>query len=244
MGIKENHKMDKVTLLKKTPNHVTFPLPYGWKKFGQKRQNSDHWDFYLFSPDNKKFRSQFEVERYLKTNPNVKCDLSVTNCKWPSTLKKPNLDQKKSKSDQPKANLAITKLESNKAITLTKLESSKPKLPLSAANRKTISDSKKCKSDQPNEELQIVFSKVASLKKLENTEVKLPLSAAFRKIHPWDNCPYCGEVFQKVNRKLDLAAGYSKGPNRSLGEHQVWCLKQKRLLKAKEAKQKARKIGG
>ena len=180
--------MDKVKLLRRAPNYVEFTLPHGWKKIGHKRQNSDHWDFYLFSSDNKKFRSYPEVERYLKNNPNEKCDLSVTNTKWPSTLKKTNPDSKKRKSDQSKANLA----------TLTKSE---------------------------------------------NDEVKLPLSAAFRKIHPWQNCAYCDEVFQKADRDLDLAAGYSKGPFRSLSEHQVWCLKQRRLLKAKEAIQKARKKG-
>ena len=81
MGIKKTFEMDKVTLLKRTPNYVEFTLPHGWKKFGRKRQNSDHWDFYLFSSDNKKFRSYPEVERYLENNPNVKCDLSVTNIK-------------------------------------------------------------------------------------------------------------------------------------------------------------------
>ena len=91
MGIEKTYEMDKVTLLKRTHSYVGFKLPYGWKKFGHKRQNSDH----LFSSDNKKFRSYLEVERYLKNNPNIKCDLSVTNTKWPSTLKKPNLDLKK-----------------------------------------------------------------------------------------------------------------------------------------------------
>ena len=184
MEIEKTYEMDKVTLLKRTPNYVEFTLPHGWKKFGHKRQNSDHWDFYLFSSDNKKFRSYPEVERYLKNNPNVKCDLSVTNTKWPSTLKNPNPESKNRKSDkQPKANLV-------------------------------------------------------NLTKLENDEVKLPISAAFRKIHPWQNCAYCGDVFQKADRDLDLAAGYSKGPARSLSEHQVWCLKQRRLLKEKEAIQK------
>jgi hypothetical protein len=185
MGIEKTNDMDKVTLLKRTPNYVEFQLPHGWKKFGHKRQTSDHWDFYLFSSDNQKFRSYPEVERYLENNPNVKCDLSVTNTKWPSTLKKTNPESKKRKSDQTKANLA-------------------------------------------------------NFKKSENDEVKLPLSAAFRKIHPWQNCAYCGDVFQKADRDLDLAAGYSKGPVRSLSEHQVWCLKQRRLMKEKEAIEKLR----
>ena len=96
-------------------------------------------------------------------------------------------------------------------------------------------ESKNRKSDkQPN-------SNLAKLKKLENNEAKLPISAAFRKIHPWDNCAYCGDVSQKADWELDLAAGYSKGPARSLSKHQVWwCLKQRRFLKEKKALQKLR----
>ena len=126
MGIEKTCEMDKVTLLKRTPNYVEYTLPHGWKKFGHKRQNTDHWDFYLFSSDDKKFRCYPEVERYLENNPNVKCDLSVTNTKWPSTLKKPNPESKNRKSDkQPKANLA----------NLTKLENDEAKLPMSAASK-------------------------------------------------------------------------------------------------------------
>ena len=265
--------MDKVILLKRTPNYMEFTLPHGWKKIGHKRQGLDRWDFHLFNSGNKKFRSNVEVERYLKNNPNEKCDLSVTNTNFPSTLKKPNPDSEKRKSDQSKANLArLAKLENNLSVTNTKLpsilkkptpDSEKRKSDQSKANLETLRklqnnfnvtitkqpsslkkpnpDSNKRKSDQPNEEVQIVYAK--TFKKLENNEGKLPLSAAFRKIHPWQNCAYCGEVFQKADRDLDLAAGYSKGPVRSLSEHQVWCLKQRRLSKAKEAIQKARKKG-
>merc|ERR1712002_1083776 len=59
-------------------NFVEFSLPYGWKKIGQRRKNSSHWDFYLISPDNKRFRSNVELKKYLEKNPKVKCDLSVT----------------------------------------------------------------------------------------------------------------------------------------------------------------------
>ena len=273
MEIEKTYEMDKVKLLRRTPNYVEYTLPHGWKKFGYKRQNSEHWDFYLFNSGNKKFRSNAEVERYLKNNPNEKCDLSVTNTKWPSTLKRTNPDSMKRKSDQSKANLVrLAKLENNLSVTNTKMPSilkkptpdsekrksdqSKANLAMLAKLQKNLNvtitkspstlktpnpDSKKRNSDQPNEEVQIVYAK--TFKKLENNEGKLPLSAAFRKIHPWQNCAYCGEVFQKADRDLDLAAGYSKGPVRSLGEHQVWCLKQRRLLKAKEAIQKARKKG-
>ena len=233
MGIEKTYEMDKVKLLRRTPNYVEFTLPHGWKKFGHKREGLDRWDFHLVNSDNKKFRSYPEVERYLKNNPNEKCDRSVTNTKLPSILKKLTPDSEKRKSDQSKANLeTLRKLQNNFNVTITKQPSSL---------KKPNPDSNKRKSDQPNEEVQIVYAK--TFKKLENNEGKLPLSAAFRKIHPWQNCAYCGEVFQKADRDLDLAAGYSKGPVRSLSEHQVWCLKQRRLSKAKEAIQKARKKG-
>ena len=233
MGIEKTYELDKVTLLKRTPNYIEFTLPHGWKKIGHKRQGLDRWDFHLLNSDNKKFRSYPEVERYLKNNPNEKCDRSVTNTNFPSTLKKPNPDSEKRKSDQSKANLeTLAKMKNKLNVTITKSPSTL---------KKPNPDSNKRKSDQPNEEVQIVYAK--TFKKLENNEGKLPLSAAFRKIHPWQNCAYCGEVFQKADRDLDLAAGYSKGPVRSLSEHQVWCLKQRKLLKAKEAIQKARKKG-
>ena len=88
-------EMEKVTLLKETIDEIEFSLPHGWKKIGRKRKNKDHWDFYLISSDSKKFRSNAEVKRYIAKNPNVKCDLSVTNTQWSDTTKK----QKNENSD-------------------------------------------------------------------------------------------------------------------------------------------------
>ena len=102
MEVDTTCEMDKVTVLKKTDNDVEFSLPYGWKKFGHKRKNSSIWDFYLISSDNKRFRSNPEIKRYLENNPTVKCDLSVTNTQWSSALKnlkKPNLDLKEPESE-------------------------------------------------------------------------------------------------------------------------------------------------
>ena len=102
MEVDTTCEMDKVTLLKKTDDDVEFSLPYGWKKIGHKRKNSDNWDFYLISSDNKRFRSNPEIKRYLENNPNVKCDLSVTNTQWSSSLKnlkKPNPDLKEPESE-------------------------------------------------------------------------------------------------------------------------------------------------
>ena len=112
----ETFEVDKVRLLKRTSHEVQFSLPYGWKKFGQKRKNSDHWDFYLISSDNKKFRSNPEVKRYLEKNPNVKCDLSVKNTQYSSDLnklEKPDPDIKEPESKllvKPKATPVVPKL--------------------------------------------------------------------------------------------------------------------------------------
>ena len=73
----------------------------------------------------------------------------------------------------------------------------------------------------------------------KENELRLPVSAAFRRIHPWQDCTYCGEAFQMADRVLDRKCGITKGPVRSLSEHQVWCLKQKRL-EAKENAERAR----
>ena len=66
-------------------------LPFGWKKTGCLRQNGKTWDFFVFSPNGKKFRSTVEVNRYLDQNPDVQCDRSVTN-----TLKSSDLTSPKS----------------------------------------------------------------------------------------------------------------------------------------------------
>ena len=103
IGIEQTCEMDKVSLLKRTANSVVLALPHGWKKFCLRRQNTDRWDFYLLSSDNKRFRSTVEVKRYLENNPSVKCDISVTNTKCPSILKKLqklNPDSKEHKTDQ------------------------------------------------------------------------------------------------------------------------------------------------
>ena len=64
-------------------------LPFGWKKTGYLRQNGKTWDFFVFSPNGKKFRSTVEVNRYLDQNPDVQCDRSVTNTLKPSDLTSP-----------------------------------------------------------------------------------------------------------------------------------------------------------
>ena len=65
----------------------------GWKKIGHRRQNgktaNGRWDFYLHTPTGKKLRSNVEVTKFLAENPDVKCDLSVTNTTRPTDLPPP-----------------------------------------------------------------------------------------------------------------------------------------------------------
>ena len=142
MEVDTTCEMDKVTVLKKTDNDVEFSLPYGWKKFGHKRKNSDNWDFYLISSDNKRFRSNPEIKRYLENNPTVKCDLSVTNTQWSSALKnlkKPNLDLK-----EPESELFIKSKTTSIIPKLLKISNNVSRSPPSKNNKDKI-----CKERMP-----------------------------------------------------------------------------------------------
>ena len=55
-------------------DNVEYSLPYGWKKVGIKRKkkhkhSSQNWDFYIWSPCGKKFRSSCEIDEFLANNP-------------------------------------------------------------------------------------------------------------------------------------------------------------------------------
>ena len=72
----------KVSPIMEKSDVVEYQLPYGWKKVGSRRSDSadrDRWDFYVYSPNGEKFRSNPEIKKYLDMNPEVKCDLDVTN---------------------------------------------------------------------------------------------------------------------------------------------------------------------
>ena len=62
-------------------NYIEYELPYGWKKIGRTRsgRNMIRWYFYVYSPDGTKLRSNPKIKKYLEENPDVKCDLNVTN---------------------------------------------------------------------------------------------------------------------------------------------------------------------
>ena len=134
----EVEKMKKVTLLKKTIDDIEFSLPHGWKKIGRKRKDKDHWDFYLITSDNKKFRSNAEVKRYTENNPNVKCDLSVTNTQFNDSLK--NLEMPEPKKE-PKT-ISFIKTKANTIM---------PKLLLSPKNGPSSSQSAKYKDKSPKQ---------------------------------------------------------------------------------------------
>ena len=73
-------------------NRLTYSLPHGWKKIGYQRQEGERkgiWDFHVFSPCGRRFRSNPEIDRYLDQNPEVKCDRNVTNTSKSSDLNSP-----------------------------------------------------------------------------------------------------------------------------------------------------------
>ena len=78
-----------------TSSILEYPLPYGWKKVGQKRANEKGWDFYVFNPEGRKFRSNIQIKKYLEKNPDVPCDLEVTNTCKPKGLRTPSKEKLK-----------------------------------------------------------------------------------------------------------------------------------------------------
>ena len=57
------------------------------------------WDFYVFSPNGQKFRSNVEIKKFLEKNPSVKCDLEVTNTSRVKDMEKISPPMKKQKSE-------------------------------------------------------------------------------------------------------------------------------------------------
>ena len=72
-----------------TNGDIVYWLPHGWKKLCRRRKNSNgprHWDIYAVTPTGKRLRSKKYLEQYLTENPDIQCDLSVTNNNRPSDL--------------------------------------------------------------------------------------------------------------------------------------------------------------
>ena len=60
------------------------------------KEKRKEWDFYVFAPNGKRFRSTVEIQKYVENNPNVECDLEVTNTFLPEDLQKSSSPLKKS----------------------------------------------------------------------------------------------------------------------------------------------------
>ena len=83
---KNQSEYPEIKLIRATETRREYLLPYGWKKIGHKRseiQPRERWDFYIFSPYGKMLRSTPEVKRYLDENPELECDIEVTNTSYP-----------------------------------------------------------------------------------------------------------------------------------------------------------------
>ena len=87
------------TVPKSKENDIEYILPYGWKKIYRTRKNTKRWDVYVIAPCGKRFRSNVEINDYINSNPQVECDLNVTNTKQPSDVpRKPDPKSPKEKS--------------------------------------------------------------------------------------------------------------------------------------------------
>ena len=79
---------------------MVYDLPFGWKKVGHMRKSGENrWDFYVYSPNGQRFRSNVEIDKYLKSNPEIKCNREVTNCHTPKDLKS-SVDVKQMENQQ------------------------------------------------------------------------------------------------------------------------------------------------
>ena len=76
----------KIMLIQEKDDYREYSLPFGWQKIGRRRLNQKDWDFYIISPEGKRFRSTIGVNKYLDINPEIKCDRNVTNTQLPSDL--------------------------------------------------------------------------------------------------------------------------------------------------------------
>merc|ERR1712051_13820 len=103
---KSNTEMLTTVKNKKVPrskeNDIEYILPYGWKKIYRTRKNTKRWDVYVIAPCGKRFRSNVEINDYINSNPQVECDLNVTNTKQPSDVARksdPKSPKEKSKKN-------------------------------------------------------------------------------------------------------------------------------------------------
>ena len=82
-------------------NFREYKLPFGWIKTAHRRLAGNtvgRWDIYLISPIGKRIRSNPELERFLRANPEIKFDHKLTKVEKPSELDDLELRQPKRKS--------------------------------------------------------------------------------------------------------------------------------------------------
>ena len=65
------------------PDLEEYELPFNWKKQCKRRKSGNTWDVYItHGSSGKRFRSNVAINDYLTNNPEVKCNLELTNCKY------------------------------------------------------------------------------------------------------------------------------------------------------------------
>ena len=82
----------KEILVNATDNLREYKLPYGWSKKLFRRRSGvceNKWDTYLSSPTKDRFRSNRELETFLKAHPEVEYDPEVTKVQKPTTRDDP-----------------------------------------------------------------------------------------------------------------------------------------------------------
>ena len=82
-------------------NFREYKLPFGWIKTAHRRKNGQtagNWDIYLISPSGQRLRSNPEIKRFLKKNPNMPVDHELTKVGRFSDLDELELRQPKRKS--------------------------------------------------------------------------------------------------------------------------------------------------
>ena len=71
-----NHESREI-LVNTTNNTREYKLPYDWsKKLTRRRTGKEtgRWDVYIYSPEKKKFRSNLEIQSYIRDHPEVEYD--------------------------------------------------------------------------------------------------------------------------------------------------------------------------
>ena len=125
---KNQSENPEIKLIRATETRREYSLPFGWKKIGHRRseihskERLERWDFYIFSPYGKMMRSAPEVKRYLCENPELECDLEVTNTSFPYDMNhlrpgwRASVKHEKTSHSEKKLSKKVTKTKHPKDI--------------------------------------------------------------------------------------------------------------------------------